>query len=107
MPSPQPAPPPPAIKIKRSSNSELADLLHFSPHRVLYERKLYPTAMHLLEAFKFLPAYPDYADQIRCCSTFEEALAVAEGLKHYWRRDWREVFRDKVCLLLSLLAWTC
>ncbi|KAI0692183.1 hypothetical protein C8T65DRAFT_762438 [Cerioporus squamosus] len=93
MPTPQPAPPPPpVIKIARGSDYE--GLLHFSPHRVHYQHKSYPTGMHLLEAMKFLPHRPELAEQIRNCGTPEEAVAVASGLREYWKRDWESVALD-------------
>ncbi|RDX55283.1 DUF1768-domain-containing protein [Lentinus brumalis] len=93
MPTPQPAPPPPPV-IKITHGSNYAGLLHMSPHRVHYQHRSYPTGMHLLEAMKFLPHRPDLAEQIRNCGTPEEAVAVASGMREFWKRDWEGVALD-------------
>ncbi|OBZ70317.1 Swarming motility protein YbiA [Grifola frondosa] len=83
-------PRPPAIKLDREN--ELAGLLHFSPHSVHYQRKTYPTALHLLEALKFLEHQPDLAERIRTCATPEQASEMAEAFRQHVRPDWEQVF---------------
>ncbi|KAK7001568.1 DUF1768 domain-containing protein [Favolaschia claudopus] len=41
---------------------------NFSPHRVVYEGKEYPTSEHLYQAFKFMDNRPDIAEAIRTIS---------------------------------------
>ncbi|KAI1791096.1 hypothetical protein LXA43DRAFT_452312 [Ganoderma leucocontextum] len=92
MPTPQPPPPPPSppmVKIRRTG--ELAGLLHFSAHRVHFGHRSYPTGVHLFEALKFLGGRDELAERVRGCGTAEEAVAVAEGLREYWRGDWEDV----------------
>ncbi|PIL37647.1 hypothetical protein GSI_01341 [Ganoderma sinense ZZ0214-1] len=96
MPTPQP--PRPLVKIGRTG--ELAGLLHFSAHRVHYGHRSYPTGAHLFEALKFMGGRDDLAERVRGCGTAEEAVAVAEGLREYWRADWDEV---KVEMLENVL----
>ncbi|KAI0684426.1 hypothetical protein C8Q76DRAFT_831599 [Earliella scabrosa] len=88
-PSPIPQPPPPAIKIAK--DSELAGLLHLSRHRVHWDHRQWPTGLHLLEAMKLLPDRPDLAERIRQCGMAEEAMAISEGYREYWRRDWDQI----------------
>ncbi|EJF62166.1 hypothetical protein BD309DRAFT_962442 [Dichomitus squalens] len=88
-PTPVPTPPPPRVRIER--NGELAALLPFSPHKVGYQHRSYPTAQHLFEALKFLPHRPDFAESVRGRGTAEEAFAVAEGMRDYWRSDWEDI----------------
>ena len=102
MPTPQPALP--VIRISRES--DYRDLLHSSPHRVHYQHRSYPTGMHLLEAMKFLPHRGDLAEQIRNCGTPEEAVAVAAGMREYWRRDWEAVALEMV-RVFCLRLWAC
>ncbi|KAM5542427.1 hypothetical protein V8D89_003886 [Ganoderma adspersum] len=98
MPTPQPTPPPPTVKIARTG--ELAGLLPLSAHRLHYGYRSYPTGVHLFEAFKFIGVRDDLAERVRFCGTVEEAIAVAESLKEYWRGDWEEV---KLEMLESVL----
>ncbi|KAG8894364.1 hypothetical protein FRB99_001320 [Tulasnella sp. 403] len=69
----------------------------FSPHKILYKDRLYPTAEHLYQAMKFLPSKGkggdlDLAEQIRTCSD-HPAQAVLEGrlLNKQARLDWKEM----------------
>ena len=101
-PSPIPQPPPPAIKIAK--DSELAGLLHLSRHRVHWDHRQWPTGLHLLEAMKLLPDRPDLAERIRQCGMAEEAMAISEGYREYWRRDWDQIAVERVRRVLCLLC---
>jgi predicted NAD-dependent protein-ADP-ribosyltransferase YbiA (DUF1768 family) len=70
---------------------ELSGLLHHSPHSVVYEDDLYPTALHLFEARKFLYHRPDIADRIRLCERVEEVTAISAEMAAFTRRDWGNV----------------
>ena len=63
-------------------------LLCQSSHRVKYKDELYPTALHLFEAFKFLEDRPDLADQIRHC---EDVGAISASFTEHIRSDWGNV----------------
>lgn len=62
-----------------------------SPHRVLYQNKLYPTALHLLEALKFLKNRPDLSEQIRAEQDTQVALTLSTSFQDHVREDWRRV----------------
>ena len=63
-------------------------LLRESPHRVKYQDELYPTALHLFEALKFLEHRPDLADQIRLC---DDVGTTSVSFAEHTRRDWGNV----------------
>ncbi|KAF8460861.1 hypothetical protein DFH94DRAFT_700190 [Russula ochroleuca] len=77
--------------LKFNGYGEFAGLLYHSPHSVVYEDDLYPTALHLFEARKFLDHRPDLAEQIRRCSRVEEVTAISAQLAEFTRRDWGNV----------------
>ena len=104
MPMPSPAvgraqiplsiPPPPgsmAPVLKFNGYGEFSGLLYHSPHSVVYEDDLYPTALHLYEARKFLDHRPDLAEQIRQCENVEEITAMSAQLAEFTRRDWGNI----------------
>ena len=70
---------------------EYSVLLCHSSHDVEYEKGLYPTALHLFEARKFLDHRPDLADRIRRCENVEEVNVVSAELAEFTRRDWDNV----------------
>ena len=74
--------------IKFNGYGEYAGLLYHSPHSVVYEEELYPTALHLFEAHKFLAHRPDLAETIRRCELVEEVTAMSRELGEFVRRDW-------------------
>ncbi|KAH9986136.1 DUF1768-domain-containing protein [Russula vinacea] len=77
--------------LKFNGYGEYAGLLYHSPHSVVYEDDLYPTALHLFEARKFLDHRPDLAEQIRRCERVEEVTAISAQLAEFTRRDWGNV----------------
>jgi len=76
---------------KFNGYGEHAGLLYHSPHSVLYQDELYPTALHLFEARKFLDHRPDLADRIRQCERVEDVTAISAELADFTRRDWGNV----------------
>jgi hypothetical protein len=77
---------PPVIKF--NGYGDFSGLLYYSPHTVVYEDELYPTALHLFEARKFLPHRPDLADRIRQCENVEQVASISAELAEFIRRDW-------------------
>jgi len=77
--------------IKFNGYGEFSGLLYHSPHTVLYQEELYPTALHLFEARKFLDHRPDLAERIRQCERVEEVTAISAELADFTRRDWGNV----------------
>lgn len=100
---PPPSPPPgeaPGVQdaVVVSSNTDYASFLNHSPHRVLYQNKTYPTAVHLFEAMKYLPHREDLADRIRTAPTVQEVYQMTGSGNAEWvgeiRRNWGEVMLD-------------
>jgi hypothetical protein len=77
--------------LKFNGYGEFSGLLYHSPHSVVYEDELYPTALHLFEARKFLYHRPDLADRIRQCELVEDVTAISAELGEFVRRDWGSV----------------
>ena len=75
---------------------EYSGLLCHSSHSVVYGEDLYPTALHLFEARKFIDHRPDLADQIRLCENVEEIPAISAELAEFMRRDWSNIALDTV-----------
>ncbi|KAH9959192.1 hypothetical protein BC827DRAFT_1135065 [Russula dissimulans] len=80
---------PPVLKF--NGYGEYKGLLYHSPQSVLYQDELYPTALHLFEARKFLDHRPDLADRIRQCERVEEVTVISAELADFTRRDWGDV----------------
>ncbi len=83
---------PPVLKF--NGCGEFSGLLNHSPHSVVYEEELYPTALHLFknfEARKFLDHRPDLADRIRQCERVEDITAISTEVAEFTRRDWGNV----------------
>ncbi|KAI0301545.1 hypothetical protein B0F90DRAFT_1628377 [Multifurca ochricompacta] len=81
---------------------ENSGLLYHSPHAVMYQEELYPTALHLFEALKFLDHRPDLADRIRECERVEDVSVISADLAEYTRRDWGTVALAKMDEVLYL-----
>ena len=114
MPTPMPMPMPwlgggggPVIKF--NGYGEFAGLLYHSPHSVVFEDDLYPTALHLFEARKFLDHRPDLADRIRQCERVEDVTAVTAELAEFTRRDWGNIALSTVSksLIYPCFAMRC
>ena len=93
---------PPALKF--NGYGEFAGLLYHSPHSVVYEEELYPTALHLFEARKFLDHRPDLADRVRQCERVEDVTAISAELAEFTRRDWGNVALSTVSSQLCFVS---
>ena len=82
---------PSVIEFNGYEDSELSGLLYYSLHSVLYEDELYPTALHLFEACKFLPHRPDLADRVRQCERVQQVALISAELANFVRRDWGNI----------------
>lgn len=89
--------------LKFNGYGEYSGLLYHSPHSVVYEDDLYPTALHLFEARKFLDHRPDLANRIKDCARVEDVTAISAELSEFTRRDWGNVALSTVsiCPLFS------
>ena len=83
--------------LKINGYGEYSGLLYHSPHSVVYEEDLYPTALHLFLARKFLDHRPDLADRIRQCEDVVEVTALSAELAEFARRDWPHIALSTVC----------
>ena len=93
---------PPVIRF--SGYGEFSGLSYYSPHSVRYETNLYPTALHLFEARKFLPHRPDLADRVRQCERVEQVPSISAELADFIRRDWDNVMLSIVSKVFPCLA---
>ena len=89
---------PPAIRFDQESLPFSAFLNH-SPYRILYRNVIYPTALHLYEAMKFIDHQPQIAEAIRNVSSPHEVYPTAAKFQHLQRTDWPQVFLKLVCIL--------
>lgn len=76
---------PPVLKF--NEYGDFAALLNNSPHSVVHRNLVYPTALHLYEAHKFLDHKPEIAEQIRR-SEVQWVTAVSGQYANFTRRDW-------------------
>jgi hypothetical protein len=90
--------------IKLDGYGDFPGLLHYSPHSVLYEDKQYPTALHLFEACKFLPDWPDLADRVRQCQHIDQVTSTSAGLANFIRPDWGNVMLSTVSKYIPCLV---
>ncbi|THH14129.1 hypothetical protein EW146_g6170 [Bondarzewia mesenterica] len=88
--------------IRISGHSRYSDFLHNSPHRILYEDELYPTALHLFEALKFAETRPDISERIREAGRPEEVFAISRAADNLTRPDWQTVAIGKMDDVLYL-----
>ncbi|KAG2155149.1 uncharacterized protein EDB93DRAFT_1248103 [Suillus bovinus] len=95
MPVPDRGPP-----IRFDHTGELSGFVNHSPHRVLYKNKMYPTAMHLLEAMKFTE-HPTLQERIRKCTDVGDMYPLSAGFQDHVRPDWGQVFL-RIVRLFSL-----
>lgn len=79
---------PPVLRF--NEYGDFAALLNNSPHNVVYNNLVYPTALHLYEAHKFLDHKPEVAEQIRR-SELRWVLAVSGQYADLMRRDWGNI----------------
>ncbi|KAG9317754.1 hypothetical protein JVU11DRAFT_1972 [Chiua virens] len=86
MPAPSHGPP-----IKFDHTGEFAGFVNHSNHRVMYKNKMYPTALHLLEAMKFSHR-PELQERIRTCKDVNDMYPLSAGFQEHVRSDWGQVF---------------
>jgi len=68
-----------------------SDLLYHLCHTVLYEDKLYLSALHLFEALKFLDHWLDLAERVRECERVEDVTGLSTSFVKYCRCDWGNI----------------
>ena len=85
--------PPP---VRFDHRTPLVGFMNHSPHRVLHQNKLYPSALHLLEALKFLGHRPDLAERVRAVKDVKDVYAVSAAMHEFIRKDWGNVLLQTV-----------
>ena len=70
---------------------EFSGLLHDSLHSLVYEDKIYPTALHLFEAHKYIPHQRNIAERVRQCESVEQLTSISAELADFVRQDWGSV----------------
>jgi hypothetical protein len=92
-----PVPPMPTLppSIHFDQTSLLNPFLTHSPHRILYHGKIYPSALHLHEALRFLDHRPDIAEMIRNCPV-TDVYSIATKYQNLTRPDWNTSFLEFV-----------
>ncbi|KAE9399205.1 hypothetical protein BT96DRAFT_820903, partial [Gymnopus androsaceus JB14] len=73
-----------------------------SEHRITYQNETYPTATHLHEALKYLPAHPEIATQIRLCVDLLSVYPLSAQNSAHMRVDWDLVFLHE---MEKVLLW--
>ncbi|KAF8547014.1 DUF1768-domain-containing protein [Imleria badia] len=86
MPTPSVGPP-----VKFDHTGDYAGFVNHSPHRVMYKNKMYPTALHLLEAMKFTHQ-PALQERIRTCRDVNDMYPLSASFQEHVRSDWGQVF---------------
>ena len=93
--------------LKFNGYGEFSGLLYHSPHSVVSDEELYPTALHLFEARKFLDHRPDLAERIRQCDRVEDVTAISAELADFTRRDWGNVALSTVSDHIYIVPRVC
>ncbi|KAF8273493.1 DUF1768-domain-containing protein [Lactarius quietus] len=73
------------------SDKPYYEFTSFSDHPVEYHGRVYQTAEHLFQAFKFMDTKPALAERIRMLPTARMAQQEAKKQICYQRADWLEV----------------
>jgi len=77
------------------------EFTNFSLHSIEYGGKIYPTAEHLFQAFKFMKADPAKAELIRTQSSARAARSEARFQRAHQRPDWFDVNVEMMETVLS------
>ncbi|KAJ7474335.1 hypothetical protein FB451DRAFT_947634, partial [Mycena latifolia] len=78
----------------RKTADQYHGFTNFSPHRVKYNGKEYPTSEHLYQAFKYMDNRPDIAEKIRTVANSPiEAFKLSTAHAANQHPDW-----DRMCI---------
>jgi predicted NAD-dependent protein-ADP-ribosyltransferase YbiA (DUF1768 family) len=88
--------------IRFDHTSDHAVFVNHSHHRVVYKNKMYPMALHLLEAIKFTHQ-PAMQERIRACKDVNDMYPLSASLQEHIRSDWGQVFLKTVRGLFLLI----
>ncbi|KIP10381.1 hypothetical protein PHLGIDRAFT_33912 [Phlebiopsis gigantea 11061_1 CR5-6] len=73
---------------------ELSGLTHLSAHQVHYGNKLFPSAMHAVEAQRFAVSKPDIVEQIRQSNSLDGVRSIVTHNSAFSRPDWDQIVLD-------------
>ncbi|PPQ67745.1 hypothetical protein CVT26_007032 [Gymnopilus dilepis] len=76
--------------------------LNHSPYRILYRRVIYPSALHLLEATKFIDQHPEIGEIIRKIPRISDVFPAADGFQHLKSVDWDIISKQEEVLYLKV-----
>ena len=97
---------PPTLKFDQ--HQSYPQFMNHSPHRVIWNGLMYPTAFHLHEALKFLDLRPDIAEQIRKCANIQDVYPLLVKYVEFQRPDWGDQFLLTVYFFFFVLSiWAC
>ncbi|KAF7968008.1 hypothetical protein HWV62_32169 [Athelia sp. TMB] len=82
---------PPPVRFDHTS--PLSGFMNHSPHRVLYQNHTYPSALHLLEALKFIGHRPELAERIRAVRDVQDVYPLSASMQEFVRADWGQVLK--------------
>lgn len=92
--------------VRFDHTSPLSGFMNHSPHRVLYQNKLYPSALHLLEALKFVNHRPDLAERIRAVKDVHDVYPLTAAMNEFARTDWGQALLGAVSTFSVFLPAT-
>jgi len=82
----------PSEPVRFNHEGVFSGFVNHSPHRVMWKNKIYPTALHLLEAMKFINNRPDLAERIRKTTEVTEMYPLSASFQEHVRPDWGAMF---------------
>ncbi|KAJ3550415.1 hypothetical protein NM688_g5085 [Phlebia brevispora] len=80
------------IQILIDAASDLAGLMHTSPHQVNFKGDMFPSAFHLLQALRF--SNPDLRELIRHTRSVDEVRDIVNQNHGLIRPDWENIVLD-------------
>ncbi|AYV77190.1 MAG: hypothetical protein Barrevirus18_4 [Barrevirus sp.] len=80
------------------ANEPYYEFTNFYMRTIKIDGKDYPTTEHYFQSQKFLPAYPNIAEQIRLTARPREAFDIAQKNSQLIRPDWHTGYKDKIML---------
>ncbi|KDR85875.1 hypothetical protein GALMADRAFT_234999 [Galerina marginata CBS 339.88] len=84
--------------------AQIHAFLSHSQRQVTYRDRVYPTAMHLFEAMKFIDTRLDIAETIRNCADANSVHNLATKFEEFKRADWTTSHLDMLDEVLLTYA---
>ncbi|KAF5386369.1 hypothetical protein D9757_006625 [Collybiopsis confluens] len=97
-----PSPHLPSFIFTETSSLLYQGFLPHSPHHIRYQGEIFPTAAHLFESQKYLPAHPEIASSIRSCVDLVDLGRSQSANKPWVRNDWDDVLLKELEWILEL-----